>query len=187
MICIKKGKNLTKKEWELMDSERKRQYGKTTTLFNRKYHKESSFFFVKNEKKIVAFGFLRPVEVTFKDKNYDIFAMGGIMVVKEERGKNYGTILIQNMIKFSKKTGKTILGFCGEEEAKFYKKAGLKSKNDFSLKLEMENPKTRQRIPDLDGACPGIYFEGEDKLITKVIKSKGIATYWMPDIKEPHF
>ena len=170
-----------------MDGERTRQYGKQTNLFNRSYHKQSNFFFVKNKNKIVAFGFLRPVEMTYKNKKYNIFALGGIMVVEEEKKKGYGTTLIQNMINYSKETKKSILGFCGDEEVKFYKKVGLKVKRDFSLRLEMENPKTKQRIPDADGACPGVYLEGNDNFISQVSKNKGIATYWMPDIKEPHF
>jgi predicted N-acetyltransferase YhbS len=184
---IKKGEDLTKKEYDFLDAERTRQYGKKTNLFSRKYHKESNFFFVKSGKDIVAFGFLRPVEMTYKNRNYSVFALGGIMVVNEEKGKGYGKILIQNMINHSKKTGKTILGFCGEDLVRFYRKAGLKSKKDFSLRIEMENPNTKERIPDADGACPGVYYEGKDKFITTVSKTKGIATYWMPDIKKPHF
>ena len=103
---IKKGKDLSKKEYDFMDTERTRQYGKKTNLFNRRYHKESSFFLVKNQRKIVAFGFLRPVEITYKNKKYNIFGLGGIMVVEEEKGKGYGTILIQGMINYSKKTKK---------------------------------------------------------------------------------
>lgn len=125
--------------------------------------------------------------MTYKNKKYNILALGGIMVVEEEKKKGYGKILVQGVANYSKKTKKSILGFCGDKEAKFYKKAGLKVKKDFSLRLEMENPKTKQRIPDVDGACPGIYFEGNDKFISQVLKNKGIATYWMSDIKRPHF
>ena len=50
----------------------------------------------------------------------------------------------------------------------------------------MENPKTKEIISDPD-VCPGIYIEGKDKFISKVAKGKRTATYWMPDIKEPHF
>ena len=186
-IIIKKGKKLSRTEWNLMDKERTRQYGRSTNLFNRTYNKNSNLFFVKDNNKIVAFGFLRPVEMTYKKKKYNILALGGIMVVKEEKGRGYGTFLIKSMIKYSKKTKKTILGFCGKNLVKFYQKAGLKTKKGFSIRIEMENPKTKQRIPDADGACPGIYFEGKEKFITIVSKSKDIATYWMPDIKNPHF
>jgi len=186
-IITKKGKTLFKKEFDFMDKERIRQHGEKTNLFSRKYHRESNFFFVKDRKKIIAFGFLRPVEMIYKNKRYDIFALGGIMVVEGEKKKGYGDVLIKAMINYSKKTKKTILGFCGKKTASFYKKVGLNVKQDFSLRLEMENPKTKERIPDADGACPGVYYEGKDKFISKMIRTKGIATYWMPDIKEPHF
>jgi len=185
-VQVKKGEKIPEKLFDFMDKERVSQYGKKTNLFDRKYHRKSNFFFVKDGKNIVAFGFLRPVEMNYKKKKYKVLALGGIMVVEKEKGKRHGTILIQAMINHSKKTKKTILGFCGKRLAKFYEKAGLKSKQDFSRRIEMENPKTKERIPDPD-KCPGVYFEGKDKFITKVIKSKGIATYWMPDIKEPHF
>lgn len=183
-IIIKKGKELSKKLFDFMNNQRIKNYGKKTNLFYRKYHKDSYFFFVKNGRKIVAFGFLRPVDMTYKDKKYSLFALGGIMAV--EKGEGYGKILIKNMIEFLKEKDKTGLGFCGEKTAEFYKKAGLKVKQDFSRRIEMENPKTKKRIPDPD-KCPGIYYEGKDKFVTTVIKTKGIATYWMSDIKEPHF
>ena len=123
----------------------------------------------------------------FWNDDLDSHLVDDFLGVEEEKKKGYGTTLIQNMINYSKETKKSILGFCGDEEVKFYKKVGLKVKRDFSLRLEMENPKTKQRIPDADGACPGVYLEGNDNFISQVSKNKGIATYWMPDIKEPHF
>jgi len=182
---IKKGKDLSKKEFDFMNNQRIREYGGGTNLFDRKCHKESNFFFVSEGKKIVAFGFLRPVEVTYKNKKYKIFALGGIMAIEKKKGS--GTILIKCMINFLKKKQKTGVGFTGKKTVQFYKKAGLKVKQDFSIRLEMENPKTKERIPDVDGGCPGVYYEGRDKFISNVVKTKGIATYWMPDIKEPHF
>ena len=122
--------------------------------------------------------------MTYKNKRYHIFALGGIMAV--EKRKQYGTILIRSMIKFLKNKDKTGLGFCGKKTAEFYKKAGLKVKQGFSFRIEMKNPKTRERIPDSD-KCPGVYFEGKDKFVSEVAKTKGIATYWMPDIKELYF
>lgn len=186
-VEIIKGAKIPTKKFGFINAERVRQYGKKTNLLSKKCHKESNFFFVKDKENILAFGFLRPVEMTYKNQKYNIFALGGIMVVEEEKGKGCGTILIQNMINYSKKTKKSILGFCGKEVVKFYKKAGLKNKENFNLQIEMENPKTGERVRDVSKTCSGIYFEGEDKFISKVIKNEGIATYWMPDIKEPHF
>jgi predicted N-acetyltransferase YhbS len=186
-VQIIKGKKIPSSLLKTMNNERIRQYGKKTNRFKRKYHKETNFFLVKNGERVVSFGFLRPVKMNYKNKDYDIFALGGIMVVEEEKGKGYGAILIKAMVAYSKKSNKTSLGFCGDKVKGFYKKVGLKVKKDFSVRLEMENPKTKERIPDVDGACPGIYYEGKDKFISKLTKTKGIATYWMEDIKEPHF
>lgn len=171
---------------KFINKERIMQYGKNTNTFSKRYHKESKFFIVKEKMNVIAWGFLRPIEMTYSGKKYNIFALGGIMVIKGKEGKGYGTFLIQNMVKWLKKKNKTGVGFCGKKTSIFYKKAGLKVKQDFSPRIEMENPKTGKRIQDPD-VCPGIYIEGKDKFVSKVGKGKGIATYWMPDIKEPHF
>ena len=51
----------------------------------------------------------------------------------------------------------------------------------------MRNPKTGKLIKDPDGPCPGIYYEGKDKFISKVLRTKSIGYYWLPEIKEPHW
>ncbi len=184
---IKKNvKKLTRSEKILMNKIRIREAGESGRKdFSRDYPNGTIFFFYKEKDKILAFGGLEPIKLNYLAKNYDILGICNIFSV--EKGKGYGTILIAEIIKYLKKTGKTGLGFCGEKTAKFYEKAGLKSKKGFSLRLEMENPKTKERIPDPDGGCPGIYIEGKDKLISKMSKGKAIATYWLPRLKEPHF
>jgi len=181
-IIRKSINKLTPYEKRLMNKTRGRDGRKD---FNKDYPKGTIFFFVIDDGKIKSFGGLEPVTLNYLGKNYKILGICNIFSV--ERGKGYGTILIKEIIKHLKKTGKTGLGFTGRKTAKFYEKAGLKSKKDFSLRLEMENPKTKERIPDPDGGCPGIYLEGKDKLISKMSKGKAIATYWLPRLKEPHF
>ena len=179
-------KKLTRSEKILMNKIRVREAGEGGKKdFSKDYPDGTIFFFIKEKDKILAFGGLEPIKLNYLGKNYNILGICNIFSV--EKGKGYGTILIADIIKNLKKTGKTGLGFCGKKTAEFYEKAGLKSKKDFSLRLEMENPKTKERIPDLDGGCPGIYYEGKDKLISKMLKGKSIATYWLPRLKEPHF
>ena len=179
---IKPVKKLTPYEKRLMN---KTRGVKDKKDFNKDYPKGTILFFVKEDNKIKSFGGLEPVTINYLSKNYEILGICNIFSV--ERGKGYGTILMKSIIKHLKKTGKTGLGFTGHKTAEFYEKTGLKSKKDFSLRLEMENPKTKERIPDPDGGCPGIYHEGKDKLISKMLKTKSTGTYWLPRLKEPHF
>lgn len=181
-ITKKSVKKLTPYEKWLMNKTRGRDGRKD---FNKDYPDGTIFFFVKDNDKIKSFGGLEPVTINYLGKSYDILGICNIFSV--EKGKGYGTILIKNMIEDLKKKGKTGLGFTGKKTAEFYKKAGLKVLKDFSLRLEMENPRTKERIPDPDGGCPGVYYEGKDKLISKMLKGNSIATYWLPRLKEPHF
>ncbi len=183
-IEIKKGDKTSRKLYGFMNQKRLENYKENINLFYKKYHKNSLFVFVKDKGEITSFGFLRPVKIDFNGKKYDILGIGGIFSIK--KGKGYGKILIRAMVKKLKQLEKTGLGFCGKDVEKFYKKAGLKIKKDFSHKLAMKNPKTEKIIEDPD-LCSAIYYEGKEEFISKIIKSKKRGFYWMPDIKEPHW
>lgn len=181
---IIKGINLSQKLLDLINKQRIKEY-KKINLFEKKYHKDTIFFFIKDKGKIVSFGLLRDIKVNYLDKIYNIKGIGGIMSV--EKGKGYGKILIGAMINYLRKTGKTGFGFCGRKNSPFYEKAGLKTKKNLNLRFVMKNPKTGEIIRDLDKDCDGIYYEGKDRLITKMLKTKYIGYYWLPEIKEPHW
>jgi len=179
-----RGKNLPQKIFYWINKKRIEEYGSKVNLFDKKPHKDSIFFFVKDDDKIVSFGFLRKVTINYLGKKYKVKGIGGILSV--EKGKGYGKILIQEIIKYLKKSGKTGLGFCGNDKIKFYEKAGLNTKKNLNKRFVMKNPKTGELIRDPD-KCSGIYSEGKDKLIEGILKTKSIGYYWLPDIKEPHW
>ena len=107
-----------------MDNARIEDYGENTKMF-KKDEQKSIFFFVKDKGKIVSFGMLKPIKMNYLGKSYNIFGIGNILSIN--KGKGYGKILIQSMVDYLKKKGKTGLGFCGKYNVKFYKKAGLKA------------------------------------------------------------
>ena len=182
MKTITKPKDkLTRSEKILMNKLRGRDGRKD---FNKDYPKGTIFFFVIRDSKIKSFGGLQPIKINYLNKDYNILGICNIFSV--ERGKGYGTILIKEMIKYLKKTSKTGLGFTGNKTAYFYERAGLKSKKKFSQRLALRNPKTKKLKFDKD-ICPGVYYEGKDKLISKMLKTKSIGYYWLPRLKEPHF
>lgn len=174
---------LTAPEKRLMNRARKRE-GADRKDFDKDYTRGTKFFFVKEQDKILSFGALMPVKIEYKGENYDIMGICNIFSV--EKGKGYGRMLIKKMIEHLKSTGKTGIGFTGEAE--FFKKAGLKTKKEFGRRFALRNPRTGEvRFEAEDDIGDGVYFEGKDKLITKMIKTKGTAYYWLPRLKEPHF
>jgi predicted N-acetyltransferase YhbS len=182
-VIIKKGKELTQKEINLMDNARIADYGENTKMF-KKDEQKSIFFFVKSEGQIVSFGMLKPIKMTYLGKKYNLLGIGNILSIK--KGKGFGKILIHSMIEYLKMKGKTGLGFCGKSNVLFYKKAGFETRNKFSFRFVLKNPWTGKITPD-DENCTGIYSNGRDDFIKKVISTKSVGYYWVPRMECPHW
>jgi len=175
-IEIKKGKNLSKKDSDLMNYYRRKEYSSYKTEDFKKEDPNSDFFFVKDSGKIVAFGMLKPVNVEYLGKKYNILGIGKGMAI--EKGKGYGKIMMAARIKYLKKTGKTGLGFTLRKNLGFYEKSGLKTSKNFIKRFRYRNPITGKIVKDNVG--DGIYYEGKDKLISKILSTKSIAYISVP-------
>jgi len=182
-LKIKKGRSLTRSEISSMEKARIKEYGKNDKNF-KKAEMQSFFFFVKDKKKIVSFGMLKPIKMNYLGKEYNILGIGNIMSIEKRRG--YGRILIQSMVDFLKKKGKTGLGFCADNHVPFYKKGGLNAKKKFSWRFVLKNPKTGKKKFD-DNNCPGIYYNGKDNFIKRVLSTKAVGDYWISNLKKPHW
>ncbi len=167
-IEIKKNTELTKQEEDLMNKNKKKEWPKEYGVksFKKEYPK-TIFFFVKDNGKIVAFGALRNLILDYKGKKYGIFAICNIFTIKRKKG--YGRILISALINYSINHGKTAIGFCGFQNTRFYEKAGLNIKKNLLTKVMYKDPKTGELKPETGD---GLYYEGKDKLVSKLIKSK---------------
>lgn len=169
-ILIKQVKKLSPKEMNFMNRQRVKEFGADATkIWKKDYPLNSLVFFVLEKKSIVAFGLLRPVNLTYLNKRYNILGICSIISIIKKKG--YGKDLIQGIIIYLKKTEKTGLGFTGKTE--FFKKAGLGTKKNFIKRFVYFNPRTGKKIYDYDG--DGIYYEGKDKLITRILSTKSIA------------
>jgi hypothetical protein len=166
-IKIILNKNLTKSQKDLINKSRVKEWGQHSKKdFSKDYEPNTKWFFIKDKNKIVALGGLRHIKITHLGKKYNI---GGICsIISLEKGKGYGKILISFMKSYSYKTGKTILGFTTKTE--FFKKTGLKTEKNFIKRFIYKNPKTGKEIIDNDG--DGIYYDGKDKFVSKVLKNK---------------
>lgn len=182
-IVKKKGWALSKKEKNLMLNSRIKEYGENDKDFDNE-EKKSLFFFVKNKKEIVAFGMLKPIKINYLNKNYKILGIGNILSIK--KGMGYGKVLMDSIIKYLRRNKKTGIGFCSNNNTKFYEKSGLKVKKRFSKRFALENPTTKKRIFDSEN-CAMIYYEGKDNLLSKMFENKSVATYFIPNMSNPHW
>ncbi len=165
-VKIVKNKNLTKEQRDIINNGRVSNWGESAKKdFSKDYEPETLWFFIKKKNKIVSFGGIRPLKAKYLGKIYNI---GGICsTISLEKGKGYGKILVAFMIDYAIKKDKTLLGFTGQTE--FFKKANLGTKKNFIRRFVWVKP-NGEEIYDNDG--DGIYYEGKDKFISKVLKTK---------------
>ncbi len=166
---IKKGKDVSsylKRSWNKI---MKKTFG-SSPLEN---FSKDIFFKVKDEKKLVVMGALTPVRIKYLGKTYNILGITEIVALKRKKG--YGKILMQEILKYVEKTGKTAVGFTGDRTSPFYKKCGLKIKPGMVKKF-VYTPKNKAEEKEVKYALKNdsdvIYIERKDKFITKVASSK---------------
>lgn len=167
-IISTKSKNLTSKEISFMNNARLKEYGKGSKVDFKEEDAEGEFIFVKNHDKIKAFGMMKPVKIILDKKKYEILGIGRGMAL--EKGNGWGKMLNNARILMLKKLGKTGIAFTGRHNVGFFEKAGYKIKKNGIRKFLYKDKKTGKLISDNDGDM--IYYEGKDKFITKLLKSK---------------
>jgi len=175
-IEVKRGKELSKKELLFVAKESVRVFDHNKKSVEKELEElqdemQSTFFFIKDKKKIMSFGFLKPVKINYLGKTYNILGIGNIISIKRKKG--YGTILMNEMLKFLKKKNKTGLGFTGNRVAEFYKKVGFKAEKKLCNRFfyDYGNSKTNKK----EKGWWGIYYEDKDKFISKVLKTKSLV------------
>lgn len=166
-VDLIKSKDLDKKEKKSLEELRVKEFGeKNRKDFKKDYEPDTLWVIVKKKKKIVSFGGIRPIKVKYLGKEYDIGGVCSTIAVIKKKG--YGRIMANAMVDQSKKMNKTILGFTGKTE--FFRKCGWGTKKDFIRRFVwVKEDGEKEYDPDGDG----VYFEGKDKLISKVLKGKG--------------
>ncbi|MBW3012562.1 hypothetical protein KY311_05220 [Candidatus Woesearchaeota archaeon] len=166
---IKLSRNLTKSEKAFVNRQRVREFGKRAVRSWKADPPQTKVFFLKDKNKVAAFCMLIPIRINYLKKKYSILGIASFISV--EKGKGHGKSLVKEIIKYSRKTGKTALGFT--EKTAFFKKAGLGTKKGLIKRFIYKNPKTGKEIIDNKG--DGIYFNGRDNFIKKVLSRKDIV------------
>jgi len=153
-----------------MNNARIKEYGKQEKLDFKKEDSRGEFIFVKENGEIKAFGMMKPVRVELDNKKYVIYGIGRGLAL--EKGKGYGRALNEARISKLKKLGKTGVAFTSKKNIGFFKKVGYKIERNGIRKLLYKNPKG-ELIKDNDGHM--VYYEGKDKFVTRLFKSKNKA------------
>ena len=170
-IISKKVKGLTKDEINFMNLERKKEYGKGSEIDFKREDKGGEFIFVKEGNKIKSFGMMKPVKIKLGDKKYKILGIGRDLSIEKKKG--WGKMLNFKRIMDLKESGKTGVAFTDRKNIDYFEKAGYKIKKNGIRKFRYLNPKTKELIYDPDGEM--VYYEGKDRFITKLLKSKDYA------------
>jgi hypothetical protein len=166
----KRNNELTPAEKMLINSNRVKEFGASEAKdFDRDYEPDTLWFFVKAGGEVVSFAGLRPITLTYMGETYNI--LGICSVISIVKGRRYGTTLMKTLTKHAKKTGETVLGFTLQTD--FFRKSGLGTEKDFIKRFVYRNPSTREEV--IDEVGDGIYIEGEDRLIEKMLKTSGTA------------
>ena len=168
-IKIIKHKNLSRSYFNLINKTRVREWGDSERKNKKDFEPDTKWFFVKDGRKVVSFGGLRPIKINYLGRKYNINGICSIISI--EKGKGYGKVLVKAMINYLKKNGKTGLGFT--LQTKFFEKTGLKAKKNFIQRFVYINPKTGKKTIDNEG--DGIYYNGKDNFVSKVLKTKEIV------------
>jgi len=166
IIKVIKNKNLNSSQKKIINDARLAQWGKGEEKdFSKDYEPETLWFFLKDKNKVVALSGLRPIKINYLGKIYPI--LGICSVISLVKMKGYGKILVSFLKNYSYKTGKTILGFTLKTE--FFGKAGLKTEKGFIKRFIYIKPNGEEFY---DNEGDGIYYEGKDKIISKILKGK---------------
>lgn len=160
---IVENRNLTRTQKKVINNARVAEWGaEAKKKFSKDFEPDTLWFFVKNKRTVVSLGAIRPLEIKYLDKKYLI---GGICsVISLTKRKGYGSSLVSAMIDYAKENKKTILGFTMQTE--FFKSTGLKIEQDFVQRFIYMKPSGEQIY---DSRGDGIYYEGKDKFVSKVL------------------
>ena len=85
-IETKEVKNLTKKEMDLMNKVRVKEFGRNEVKdWKKDYPLSTEVLFIKDENQIVSFGLLRPIKIRYLGKNYNILGFVVLFLSRKEK------------------------------------------------------------------------------------------------------
>ncbi len=172
IVTVKNGEDISQKLALEIKSLQAKAFGSSAIDKKKKYSFEHAIcFLLRNEKgKLVSVGIIREKKMKYLGKVYKIMSIGG--VASNPKGKGYGKIIMQAIVKYLKNNKLTGLGFCKKSNSPFYKKSGLEIADNVENRfcaVEQDNL--------YNNNCDALYVSGKDKFMEKVQAHKRAKVY----------
>lgn len=157
------GKDLSSRDLSLINEFRKQEFGSESLIDPAPNNDDwdKLYFLVKEGERLLAFGRLHNVEVTFENQRYDTLGIATIVALSKRQG--HGSQLMAGIRGHIEESGKTGFGFCAKELSDFYRKNGFLVMPDGITRFQHPTP---PRFP----AGDVLYLPGKDQLIEKMIQ-----------------
>lgn len=117
------GKELSEQYIEMMNNQRIKEYGENTKDFKNN-EQESSFFFLKEQEEVKAFGMLKPVTLHTDGKSYPIMGIANVIAI--EKSKGYGSAIMEQITTYLEQNKLVGIGNTHRDNFDFYKKCGYR-------------------------------------------------------------
>jgi len=179
-VIQKLGKELTKKELEVINVYRKKEFDSKSLIDPKATNEEWNkiYFLVKGGKanKLLSFACFHNVTISYKDEKYDV--LGIARVVSVEKSKGYGRTLMDEMRRYMIENNKMGVGFCNSNTSEFYKKSGFfvakSAENRFVFKDDRKD--ATRIIEDV------IVFDTTKQFLSNLLNTNKVFT-----ISRPHW
>ena len=160
------GRDLAGEDLQLINYHRKLEFNSQHTIVPSHNNDDwdKPYFLVRSSGKLVAFGRLHNIEVEFSGVRYEILGIATVIAIVKHTG--FGQLLMSEMKRYIRQSGKTAIGFCDPKVSGFYEKCG------FSI---LRDGKSRFLFIDHGKAVPpphprdyALYLDGQDQLMDAV-------------------
>ncbi len=175
-VIQKLGKELTKKELEVINAYRKKEFNSKSIIDPKPTNDEwnKRYFLVKGGKanKLLSFGCFHNVTVSYKDEKYDV--LGIARIVSVEKSKGYGRALLDDMRRYMIENNKIGVGFCNPNTSEFFKKSSFfiakNAQNRFVYKDGDKEIKPKWETGDV------IVFDTTKQLLSNLLNTNKVFT-----------
>ncbi len=175
-IEIIQGNKVTNEDLELINKYRKIRLSRDRVWdhkINNEFH-DRTFFLVRDNNQLVAFGTLRDIKIYINDIEVTIKGIQAIISIIQ--GMGYGKYLMQNMIKYAINNNLILIGFCERKNKEFYIKSGLEVFEDKNLNFIYINEKLEEYSEEGDV----IYYSKENNIVREAIVSNIKIKHFIP-------
>jgi predicted GNAT family acetyltransferase len=168
-VKVEKGKNLDNKFLKKWNKVMLDAFNEDNPLnpAKRTNFEKDIFFIVSENNNIFSLGRLRPVIINFDNKNYNILGIADIVSII--KGKGYGKILLNSMLKYLKQKNMTGIGFCLGKNSVFYEKSKFKIAKNMAKLFVHKSKNGKLAVNDWDDDV--IYYTGKDNFMKRFLKS----------------